>query len=294
MLNILMLQATNFNFLKHFLIKQTLLTALGVFMTALGINLFMAPHHLVSGGVSGLSLGLNYLTGFPTGLWILLFNIPIFAIAWKSLGRGFFLASLFGTVLLSTFTILTLPLSHLHFIKEPLVAALFGGAMRGVGIGFVLRVNSSQGGTDILGALIRKRYSVSMGTISLILNGIIIIFSGIMFGAEVASLGVLSIFMEAAATDKVIQGLDTSRAVTIITHKSDEIAQEIIQHLHRDVTFLHGAGSRDQSWKVIYTVVSLRQLARVKLYVKKHDPEAFMTIADVTEVVGKGFRAQPF
>lgn len=290
-----MLNTSHFQLLKAFIIKQVIVTTFGVLMTAIGINLFLVPHHLVSGGISGLSLALNYLTQLPTGLWILIFNIPIFLLAWKSLGRAFFFASLLGMLLLSLFTLLTLPLSHLHVLKSPLIATLFGGALRGLGIGCVLRVNSSQGGTDILGALIRKRTSMSMGSISLILNGCIIVFSGIMFGAEVAALGILSIFMEAMATDRVIQGFDTSRAITIITTKPEEIAQEIIKHLDRGVTYLNGEGAFSHTpRKVLYTVVSLRQLARVKYYVQLHDPKAFVTVAEVSEVVGKGFRPQPF
>ncbi|MBI4211724.1 MAG: YitT family protein [Deltaproteobacteria bacterium] len=279
----------------NFLLRQTCAITLGAFLSATSINLFLVPHHFVKGGVSGLALLISYLAPFPVWLWVAIINVPIFLAGFRILGRSFVLGSLYGTVIFTFFIFATQGLAQLHFLKNPMLAALFSGVLGGIGVGTTLRVNGSLGGTDIIAAIINKKLSISIGTISFIINGVVVILTGVFYGAEIAAFALLAIFIEGMALDKTVRGIDTSKAIMIITTKPDEIAEQILKKLMRGVTFLQGEGAWEQSpRKILYCVVSLRQLARVKYYVREADPKAFMSVADVSEVMGKGFRPNPF
>ncbi len=278
-----------------FIIRQTLVLIFAAFLNGISINLLLVPHQLISGGVGGMALFTNYLTPVSVATWIIIFNIPIFIAGWKQLGRGFFIASLYGTVMLALMTYATMWTIPFNPLKDPLMATAFSGVLRGFGIGLALRVNGSMGGTDIIGAIFRKKYSISIGTVSLIINAIIVCLGGVVFGADIAALALISIFVEAMTVDKTIRGINTSKAIFIISTKPQQIADRIFEHIDRGVTFLEGEGAYyNNPRKVLYCVVSLRQLARVKYYVQQIDPEAFVSVADVSEVMGKGFRPSPF
>lgn len=280
---------------RLFLVRQISAITAGAFLAGAAINLFLVPHAFVKGGVSGAAILIHYIAWLPVWAWILILNIPIFAYGFKVLGHGFIAGSLYGTGALSAFVYLTEGFAKLKLSPDPMISALFGGVMGGIGIGITLRVNGSLGGTDIIGAIVQKRLSISIGTVSFIINGVIVLLASFLFGSSIASFALLTIFMEAIALDKSVRGIDTSKAIFIITNKPQEIAQEIMLKLNRGVTYLQGEGAYyGNPRKVLYCVVSLRQLARVKFYVKQADPQAFMSVADVSEVLGKGFRPSPF
>ncbi|MBI4211721.1 MAG: YitT family protein [Deltaproteobacteria bacterium] len=278
-----------------YLLHQTLTITLGAFLTAVAINLFLVPHQLVTGGVGGLALFVAYLIKLPVWMLVLGFNLPIFIAGFLLLGRSFLAGSLFGMVMMTVFIYLTEGMSQVHLVQDPFMSSIFGGVLGGVGMGLTLRVNGSLGGTDIIGAICKKYFSISIGTMNFVANALIVVLTGTIFGSDIASLALINIFVESIALDKTIQGLDTSKGIFIMTEKPSEIAALIMEKLNRGVTLLQGEGGFTQSPRqVIYTVVSLRQLARVKYYVQTTDPKAFMSIADVAEVVGEGFRPSPF
>lgn len=283
-----------------FIVRQMILIALGALVSAVSVNLFFVPHRFVSGGINGLALFSHYLSShtpiaLSVGVWILLYNIPLFLAGFKSLGKGFLLGSCYGTVLQAAFVVATDWLAKLNLVHDPLLAAIFGGTLGGIGTGITLRVNGSLGGTDIIGALMRKRSSISIGTVTLIFNVFVIALAGAVLSIESASYALVSIFTGAIALDKTIQGINTSKAIFIITAEHKAIANKIMIKLNRGVTFLDGEGAfSGTEMKILYCVVSLHQLARVKYYVQTIDPHAFMSVADVAEVVGQGFKPSPF
>lgn len=281
--------------MKKFIMEQVGITTLGALISALGIGFFLTPHKLVTGGFGGLSLFTHYLIDLPVGLLVFLFNIPVFIAGWRTLGRSFFLGSLYGTLVFAGAIFVVEQFSSLNPLHDPLLAAIFGGLLGGIGAGLSMRVNSSLGGTDIIGALFRKSHSVSIGTVSFIVNMVIIAISGSVFGTETAAYGLISIFVGALAMDRAIQGINTSIAIFIVTEKPKDIADLIMKKLNRGVTFLEGHGAYEKTpTKVLYCVATLRELARIKFYVRSTDREAFMTIADVAEVIGHGFKPAPF
>jgi len=276
------------------LLKNILFIAVGCFITSAGINAFLVPYKFVSGGVSGLSQLLSYVTPVSIGTYVLLINIPIFIFGWRYVGRLFIVGSLFGMVGLALGLYATEWMASMGWAPEMLLSAIIGGAMSGGGTGLVFRVNSSMGGTDIVAAAVRKHWSVSIGFVSFIFNVMIICALGVKFGLKPALYTIISQLCASVALDKVMLGLGRSRAVFIISSKPQEIADLIVAKLHRGVTFLDGEGAYlHKKRRIIYCVVALGQLARVKNYVRSVDKDAFVTVAEVSEVLGKGFKTVP-
>ena len=266
----------------------------GSLIAAVGINAFLVPHKFISGGVSGLAQICSYLTPVSLGTYVFLFNIPVFLFGWRYVGRVFIVGSVAGLV---TFTLAlygTAWMAGMGWAPERLLAAVIGGALSGGGTGLVFRANSSHGGIDIVAAAVKKRWSLSLGTVGFLFNAVIVSALAFIFGLHAALYTIVGQFVASVVLDKVIMGLDTGRAIFIITTEPTVIADLILKKLNRGVTYLEGEGAYlGRRQRVLYCVVSLSQLARVKHYVKTTDPDAFLTVAEVSEVHGKGFRSVP-
>lgn len=279
---------------KRFIARQALLILLGAFLCAMGINVFLVPHHFLTGGVSGLAVLLSYLTPLRIGTLVFLFNIPIFILGYRIVGRKFILGSAWGTMLLAVFLDVTSGVGRLWFTHEPLIAAIFGGALVGSGIGFAFRGNGSLGGPDIIAAVARIKWSTSIGTVAFIFNSGIVIAGGILFGMDIALATIVGLAIAAITTDKIIAGFDESKALFIMSTEHEKIAHYIMKKLNRGVTYLEGEGAYlHQRRRVVYAVITLPQLSRLKYFIKSVDPNAFLVVANVTEVHGLGFKAIP-
>jgi uncharacterized membrane-anchored protein YitT (DUF2179 family) len=244
--------------------------------------------------VSGLSQFFSYVTPVSVGTYLLVLNIPIFIFGLRYVGKTFVFGSLIGTLTLSGCLYGTAWMAGMDWAPERLLSALIGGALSGGGTGLVFRANSSHGGSDIIAAAVRKRWSTSIGSVVFTFNVVIVTILAFSFGFHAALYSLLAQFCSAMALDKVMLGLDKSRAIFIISSKPQQIANMVTKKLSRGVTFLEGEGAYlGSKKKVIYCVVSLRQLARVKYYVQSADPDAFMTVVEVNEVLGRGFKAVP-
>ncbi len=274
--------------------RNLALIVIGSLVSATGINAFLVPHKFLSGGVSGLSQLFSYLTPISVSVYVFMLNIPIFIMGWYTVGRVFVVGSAIGMVTFSVSLVATAWMAKAGWEPEPLLSALIGGVLSGGGTGLVFRANSSHGGIDIIAAAVKRRWSLSIGTVGFLFNILVVTVLGLIFGLHAALFTIVSQFCSSMALDRVMLGLDTSRAVFIITSEPQRIADLIIKKLNRGVTFLEGEGAYLQRrQRVIYCVVSLSQLARVKHYVKSIDPYAFLTVAEVSEVHGEGFKAVP-
>lgn len=275
-------------------LTNLILIAIGSLISAVGINAFLVPHKFLSSGVSGLSQLFSYLTPLSVGTYVFLLNIPIFVLGWYKVGRTFVIGSAIGLVIFTISLYATAWMAQTGWAPERLLSALIGGTLSGGGTGLVFRANSSHAGVDIIAAIIKKRWSISIGTISFLFNILTTSLLGVIFGLHAALYTVVALFCAALSLDRVMIGIDNSRAIFIVSVKPREIAELITGKLGRGVTFLEGEGAyTGQKQQVIYCVVTLRQLARVKYYVQSVDPSAFLTVAEVNEVRGKGFKPVP-
>lgn len=271
-------------------IFQYVIVALGCVLSSAAINLFLVPHHLLSGGVSGLAIIFYYLFKFPIGLQIFMMNIPLLYAAYRLLGKEYTIITIYGTLVFSFAVDALKFLSTMAPIDDPLLSAITGGIVSGIGAGLIFRVNGSGGGLDIVAGIIKKYYSFNLGVVGFAVNCVIMLVSAMLFGLKLAILTLISMFVSANLTDKVVAGFNHKKTIFIVSYKWDEIAASILKEVGRGATILHGEGAfTRQDKRVIFVVVSLTQISQIKMVVQDIDPQAFMIVSDAAEVMGRGF-----
>ena len=277
--------------------------AIGCIFVALGIDLFLVPNKIAAGGVSGLATVIYYIIDkrVPVGIIMIILNVPIFIFGFKYLGKYFSVKTLFGTVLLSVFVDILKPFTDI-FLKEYilkdsvytdlLLYAVFGGIFVGIGLGLIFRVDATTGGSDLLAAIVRnKKPDFTNGQILMIIDALVVAFATLYFKSFLIGLyAIVTIFVTTKIMDAVLEGVSFSRAVFIISDKSEEISEKIINDLNRGATALSGYGVYTKATKeVILCVINRGQIPKLKGYIKDIDPNAFVILTDIREVLGEGF-----
>jgi len=276
-------------------LRRFLIITFGSIISAIGINSLIIPHKLLSGGITGIAIIVEYLTGFSTGITVFLLNLPVFLLGYKLIDRDFVVASLLGMFTLSFFLVITRDFADIFYVDDLLLAAIFGGAIGGLGLGLILRCRGSQGGTDILAVILKKYRSLNIGTFLFLSNVVIILIGSIFYGLKITLYTLISMYVFSAVLDKVQEGFDHKKTVLIVTNKHRLVADAIMEKLNRGATFLSGEGAfTNQEKKIVYCVVTTRQLAKLKFIVAEIDPHAFMTVTDTAEVLGEGFHYNRF
>ncbi len=269
-------------------------TTVGSLLSAISINAFFLPHHLLSSGISGVAIMLYYALGFPIGISNLLINVPIMIGCYKYMGRSYTLLSMIGTFFYSAMIDAMSFTSQTQLIQEPIIAAIAGGILNGIAMGIIYKYNGNTGGLDVLGAIIKKFYSLEMGNAVMALNTVILLFAAYMFSLELAVLTFSATFISTYITNKVVVGLQQRKSVLIISNQSETIAKILMRYIGHGATYLAGKGAYTmQEKEIIYAVIKLTEVSKVKELVNKIDPQAFIIISDASEVVGKGFTAPP-
>lgn len=265
--------------------------AVGAVLMGVALSVFMVPFKIAPGGASGLATVLHYLTGLRVSVLIPLINIPIFIIGIIRLERDFLVKSVFGTVVLSiateTAAILPPPTS------DPLISAVFGGAVMGIGISAVLSRGGTTGGTDILVLVIRRSFSeVSVGRLYLLIDGAVIAMAGLAFSSgEVIFYSAVSLVVSTYMTDAALEGLNLARLVYIISDSNREICDRIYAELKRGVTGLNSVSMYSgRSGRILMCVIRKGQLSKLKKIIQDIDKDAFVIICDAKEVMGSGFK----
>lgn len=265
---------------------------LGSTISSIGVNMFLTHAKLLSGGVTGIALILQYLFKFEAGYVILALNIPLFILSAFKLSKKFTIYSAIGTMAFSIGLILTHPISNILNINDNLLYCLYGGVVNGIGFGIVFVHHGSTGGFDIVSMMIRRRYTnLNIGKISFSINLVIVTISAFIFGLPNALYTLIAMYITSFVLDNVVKGINKSKSVIIITEKEEEIAACIMKELHRGVTYLYGEGAyTKEGRKILLCVVPLAQLPELKNIVTYRDNKAFISIADASEIVGKGFK----
>lgn len=270
------------------LIRRIIYILLGSFIYSIAINTLFIPHSLLSGGVTGIAMMLEYLFKIPTGVTLILLNIPLFIGGYKFVSKRFAYLSILGIFSASFFLFLTK-----HWIipvENNMVAAIFGGLITGVGSGIVIKNRGSLGGTDIIAVIINKYLSFNIGLIAMAFNTVILAIAAIMFNVEMAMLTLVAIYVGNKALDSIQDGFNHRKTVIIVSDHYKEIADELLVKVKRGITFINGQGAYTGSEKrLIYMVVRVMELSRIRDIVRTTDPQAFMSIIDTREVEGKGF-----
>lgn len=263
----------------------------GCVLLALGFNIFLAPNELNAGGLSGLSMVLHHTLGVGSiGLFMVLMNIPLFIISGYKIGKKFFLGSVIGmalsSVLFDLFAYIPAPET------EPLIGALYGGVVCGLGLGLAFLSGSSTGGSDIAVRLLRGRYqNIPIGTINMCFDACVVVITAIAFGNfSIALYSGIACFVSGLVVDAVVYHFDYSKVAMIITKKHEEMALQIVTKLDRGATYLRGEGSYTrEEMLVVLTAVKRHQVAELKELAMEVDPSAFVIVQDAHQVLGDGF-----
>ncbi|WP_203341442.1 YitT family protein [Planococcus beijingensis] len=273
----------------HFTIRFVFII-IGAAMAAAAIELFLVPNSIIDGGIIGISLIVDYLTVVPFGILLVIINLPFLYFGYKHIGRNFFISSIFAIVALA---LIEIPLHRIEpFVEDPLLATIFGGLLLGAGVGLVIRNGGALDGTEILGILLTKKLPFSIGEFVMFFNIFIFGWAAFVLGIEQAMYSVLTYYIASKTIDVVIQGLDDTKAVLIISEEYEEIGLAINDRLGRSFTKLHGKGGYLNSPKdIIYVVVTRLEITKLKQIVADIDSKAFLTIMDTQEVHGGTFKA---
>lgn len=271
-------------------LRRYTLVLLGCLVCAVGYNLFIIPAHLMANGVSGIAIIIYYLTGWPIGLQLLVYNIPILLLAYRVFGKEYTVDTIMGTVLFSLMIDWLSFLTAWAPVQDMMLNAVFGGVLSGIGFGLLFRARANSGGLDVVGAVVKKYYSIDMGTVVFALNLAIILASVQLFDAEKALFTLVSIYMTAALTNRVVAGLNREKQIIVISPQAEAIAETIMARTKRGVTVFGGRGAfTNEPKNVLFVVASLTQVSTIKYIVDYFDPAAFMIVSDTSEVMGRGF-----
>jgi uncharacterized membrane-anchored protein YitT (DUF2179 family) len=266
-------------------IKKYLFFELGAFLAAVGLEEFLIPNKIIDGGITGVSIITSYLSHLPLGIFILVLNIPFLIFGYKQIGKTFVISTLFSVTSLSFWVSILHPVPVIT--SDLLLATVFGGIILGIGVGIVIRYGGSLDGTEIIAIFLNKKTGFSVGEIIMFFNIFILASAGFVFGWDKAMYSLIAYFIAYKIIDVTIDGLDETKAALIITDKGGEIAEVITARLGRGVTFLEAKGGfTGQSKNAIYSVVTRLEIVKLKSIVNDIDPEAFMTISDVNDVMG--------
>jgi uncharacterized membrane-anchored protein YitT (DUF2179 family) len=276
-------------------IRYYLLILVGTAGVAFSIQCLYDPSGLVTGGFSGIAIIVKNLTagiydgGIPLWLTNTVLNIPVFLVAFVKMGKRFVGRTLLGTVLLSAwlYIIPSVDLAQ----GDLLLAAVFGGVFSGAGMGLVLRANATTGGTDMVASLIHRRVRhYNIAQIMQVLDGSIVVLGFFVFGLRASLYAIVAIYVTTQVSDAILEGFKFSKAAYIITDHYEEIAKLLMEELDRGATGLKATGMYTGKERcVLYCVVSKKQIVSVKELVVRVDPQAFIIVSDVREVLGEGF-----
>ncbi|NMB06785.1 MAG: YitT family protein [Tissierellia bacterium] len=262
---------------------------IGVFLLAIGLVFFLEPNAIAPGGVTGFAIVLKQITGIPVYITNLAINIPLFIIAVMTLGKNFGWKTLYSTGILSFF----LKIIPLQIVTpDYLLASIFGGLVSGIGLGLVFRFGGTTGGSDLIGAILNKSFpSISIATFMMGIDALVVIFAGIVAkNIDTSLYSIISLFVTAKVIDLILEGIGYSKGFLIITEKTEEISQKIMEDLDRGVTLLKGTGMYTKEEKdILLCVVSRSQFMKTKNIVNDIDKDAFIMVTEISEVLGEGF-----
>ncbi len=276
---------------KEFLLKlfkNLIFMTLGAIIAGFALEAFLVPHEVIDGGIIGISMIISHITKWNLGLLIILLNLPFILLAFKKMGALFVILTAYANI------ILALSLNFFHSYKvtdDILLSTVFGGIVLGTGVGLILKNEASLDGTEILSLLVSKKFGFSVGEFIMGINLFIYLVAGKVFGWESAMYSILTYFIASKVIDIVMEGMNSSKSVRIISDNTREIGNALIEKLDISVTYLKGVGGYSGLEKdIIYCVISRLELPKMIEIAKEIDPNAFVSVVDVHETYGGRFR----
>ncbi|WP_096187123.1 YitT family protein [Evansella halocellulosilytica] len=268
--------------MKNRLYKLTVIFVASIVL-GFAFNVFLLPHEVLTGGVTGLAMVFGLLSPINTGIWIVILNIPILVIGWKKLGKEF-IANSFFSVFVTSVSMLYIPV--VRVTEDALLSSVFGGVIAGIAIGLIVRFYGSTGGFDVIGLLLTKKHDIPLGGLIFALNSGVVFISGFVFAWELALYTMASIYITGIVIDR-IHTRHIKVSLMVVTDRGDELKSELLSNLVRGITVIEGQGAYSKARReVLYTVISRYELATVTALIKEADPNAFVSVSETLEVMG--------
>lgn len=284
--------------LEQKIFKQTFISKffavlIGCLFVTISFVLVLRPNHMISGGVNGISVLIESVTGIKLSLLVLVLNLPLLIIGLIMLSKEFIFFTILST-LFTTFYVYVLTGIFPHdfaITKDPFLACVIGGILSGVGNGITFRYGTSTGGFDIIGAIAKKYYNINIGTGLLALNGAVIGASAYIFSIDRALYTLVAYIIAYSLVDKIHLGVGKQKQILIISSKYEEITDMIQHKISRGVTLIDAEGAyKHKKLKLIYCIATPLQLVKIKNFIKAIDPHAFVTVCETVEIQGSGFK----
>lgn len=274
-------------------LADLLFTILGSIGYALSVNVFTAPNHIAPGGVTGVATLVNYLTGAPIGVTILLINVPLLIAAWKFIGHTYTIKTSIATVVVSVVidgSALFLP----PFRGDTMLVAVFGGVLAGTGLGLIYMRGATTGGSEVVAGLLERRLPhIPIGRLILLVDAVVVASSAVVYkNLESALYAMILIFVSSSLMDILIYGRHKGKMLLIMTRKEQEVADDILRRLGRGVTMLNATGAyTGDARRVLLCAVRPPEVYELRTLVWDRDPGAFLVVTSTDEILGEGFRA---
>jgi uncharacterized membrane-anchored protein YitT (DUF2179 family) len=283
--------------LKSRRLRATALMTVGILMTAWALDAFLIPNKIAAGGVSGLATVIYYWLAqhasftIAVGVQMLIMNGILLIIAWQRRGIGYLARTLFGAVGLSVAVDVLAPITPHLAGNDMLLAAIYGGAISGLGMGLVFKAGGNTGGTDIVAQLLSRRVPFGVGQIMLVVDACVTLLAALQFGPNLALYGAIAIFVSSAAIDLVLEGISVEKAAWIISDEADRIGSAINQEMGRGATRIQATGVyTGEPRGTLFVVLSRNEIDDLKAIVGAVDPTALVIISNVHEAIGEGFK----
>ena len=272
--------------------KEYTIITLGIILVAISVEYFFAPNNIAAGGVTGAAIVINaIMPSLSVGLITLVLNVLLFMVAFMFIDGNFGVKTIYASLGLSiTIWGIEKFLNPIAITNDLIIATVFGTLISAIGMAIVFNENASTGGTDILAKILNKFFHLDIGKSLLIVDFVITFASILVFGIDIGLYSMLSVILLGLIVDRLIEGFNVCKSMFIISKKNDEISKYIIETLDRGCTFLSGVGAyTGESNNILYAIVSRNQFIKLKKFIKEIDPQAFITVGEVHEVLGEGF-----
>jgi uncharacterized membrane-anchored protein YitT (DUF2179 family) len=246
-------------------------------------NMFLLPHEILSGGITGIAMIFGLLTPINSGIWLILLNLPILIIGWMKLGKTFIANSIFS-VAVTSISMLYIPI--VQVTADALLSSVFGGVIIGAAVGIIIRFYGSTGGFDVIGLLLTMKRDIPLGFMVFVLNSGVVFISGFIFSWELAMYTMASIYITGIVVDR-IHTRHIKLSLMVVTANGEEVKKKLLANLYRGITVTDGEGAYSgKKVKILHSVITRYELAFVRPLIKEIDPNAFVSITETMEVVG--------
>lgn len=272
--------------------KDFLLITIGILLVAISVIYFFEPNNIAAGGITGLAIVINhYIPFISIGPLVLIMDVTLFVIALIVIGPKFGAKSIYCSFLLSTSMWVMQKFFPFTITNDLMLATIFGTLIAAAGMAIVFNANASSGGTDIIAKILNKFFHFNIGKSLLMVDFLVTLLGAITFGINIGLYGLLSVIVNGVVIDKIIAGFKVKSEITIISNRNKEISQYILNDLERGCTFIKGVGGfTGKDTSLLYTVLDRSEFIKLKNHISSIDKNAFITVGEVHEVMGEGFK----